>query len=98
MIDRVNRYYQQPASIALRRHFHDGIGLTGKYLEIFDDLRNTSGDTRTHAEHVQLPIRTYNSMAGIVGQTCITELIRLAEIGLRAEQAEQAENRINNGG
>lgn len=85
MTDRVNRYYQLPASPQMRRHFRENIGLTGKYLEIFDDLRNTSGSTQLHADNVGLPVKTYNAMAGIVAQACVFELLRLAEIGLKAE-------------
>lgn len=85
MTDRVNRYYQLPASRDLMRHFREDIGLTGKYLEIFDDLRNTFGGTQMHADNVNLPVKTYNAMASIVGQACVFELIRLAEIGLKAE-------------
>lgn len=86
MTDRVNRYYQLPASRELRRHFREEIGLTGKYLEIFDDLRNTSGNTQLHADNVGLPQKTYNAMASIVSQACVFELLRLAEIGLKADR------------
>lgn len=86
MNDRVNRYYQMPASHALVRHFRDSIGLTGKYLEIFDDLRECTGSSQLHADNVGLPTKTYNAMAAIVAQACVFELIRLAEIGLKAEQ------------
>lgn len=85
MTDRVNRYYQQPASRELVAHFKNDIGLVSDYLRIFEDLRDCCGDTQLHADNVGLPIKKYNAMSAIVGQTCITELIRLAEIGLRAE-------------
>lgn len=86
MTDRVNRYYQLPVSRELLTHMRTEIGLTGPYQAIFDDLRGASGDTQLHADNVGLSARQYNSMAAIVGQTCIWELLRLAEIGLKAEQ------------
>ena len=85
MIDRVNRYYQMPASPILLNHFRERIGLTGDYLRIFDDLRSVLGSTQLHADNVGLPLKSYNAMAGIVSQACVCELIRLAEIGLKAE-------------
>lgn len=86
MTDRVNRYYQLPASKELVHHMRNEIGLVGKYLEIFDDLRGISGDTQLHADNVKLSTKQYNQMACIVGQTCIWELLRLAEAGLKAER------------
>lgn len=86
MNDRVNRYYQFPVSRDLLHHMREEIGLVGKYLEIFDDLRSTLGNTQLHADNVNLPIKTYGSMASVVGQACIFELVRLAEVGLRAER------------
>lgn len=85
MIDRVNRYYQFPASKKLVSHFREDIGLTEQYVEIFDDLRHVIADTQTHAANVNLPLKTYNQMSGILALKCMTELIRLAEIGLEAE-------------
>ena len=85
MTDRVNRYYQLPASKALVNHFKEDIGLTDKYIDIFVDLRYASGDTITHADNVGLPIKQYNAMSAILGQACMRELVRLAEIGLDAE-------------
>ena len=86
MTDRVNRYYQLPASKEMIYHMRNEIGLVGKYLEIFDDLRGLSGDTQLHADNVGLSPKQYNQMACIVGQTCVWELLRLAELGLKAEQ------------
>lgn len=85
MTDRVNQYYQMPVSKEMIKHFREDIGLSGKYLDIFNDLREYSGDTQCHATNVGLPIKTYNSMSAIVGQKCIWELIRLAEIGLKLD-------------
>lgn len=84
MIDRVNQYYQLPVSAALIKHFRENIGLTGDYLAIFDDLRSTLGDTQLHADNLQMPLRKYNDKCAIVGQKCLWELLRLAEIGLKA--------------
>lgn len=86
MTDRVNRYFRLPASNELVRHFREDIGLQGEYLAIFDDLRGCLADTRCHASNVGLPLRIYNEQSAILGQHCIYELIRLAEIGLKAEQ------------
>lgn len=86
MIDRVNRYYQLPASRALVQHLRNDIGFTDKYVEIYDDLRDVFGSTQVHADNVGLPLKQYNAMAGLVGQQCICELIRLAEIGLKADR------------
>ena len=85
MIERVNRYYQLPASHAMVAHLRQDIGLTGDYLKIFDDLRQVTGSTQVHADNVGIPVRQYNAMAGIVGQTCVWELLRLAELGLKME-------------
>lgn len=92
MIGRVNDYYQRPASPALVEHFRHDIGLEGIYLEIFDDLRSCSGSTQLHADNVGLPLKIYNEKAGIVGNRSVTELIRLAEIGLKAEEMIRAAN------
>lgn len=89
MTDRVNTYYQQPASRALVEHFRREIGLTQKYIDIFDDLRQHSGDTQLHADNVGLPRRQYCDYAGELGKACVRELIRLAEIGLSAEQQKK---------
>lgn len=86
MTDRVNQYYQLPVSRALLNHMREEIGLKGKYLEIFDELRENLTDTQNHADNVNLPLKTFNAMSGIVGQRCIWELIRLAENGLKAER------------
>lgn len=86
MIDRVNNYYQHPVSNELLEHFRSEIGLVGVYREIFDDLRSCRGTTQVHADNVGLPVRQYNLMAGIVGQACVQELIRLAEIGLKSSE------------
>ena len=86
MTERVNQYYQLPVSKPLLKHMREEIGLHGKYLEVFDELRDNLTDTANHADNVQLPLKTYNAMSGIVGQRCIWELIRLAEIGLKTEQ------------
>ncbi len=88
MTDRVNRYYQLPASRDLIYHMRNETGLVGKYLEIFDDLRGVSGDTQLHADNVGISTKQYNQMAGIVGQTCVWELLRLAELGLKAERMQ----------
>ena len=85
MLYRVNKYYQLPASRELVTHMRNDIGLTGDYQRIFDDLRNVAGSTQLHASNVDLPEKKYNAMAAIVGQTCVWELLRLAEIGLKAE-------------
>lgn len=84
MIDRINNYYQLPVSPELLEHFRSEIGLVGLYRKIFDDLRECRGSTQLHADNVGLPVRQYNLMAGIVGQACVQELIRLAEIGLKS--------------
>ena len=84
MTDRVNNYSQLPVSKELLEHMRDEIGLVGVYKQIFDDLRDTRGSTQVHADNVGLPVRQYNLMAGIVGQACVHELIRLAEIGLKS--------------
>ena len=86
MIDRVNQYYQHPASKDLVNHFREDVGFTEKFVEIFDDLRNVFGDTQLHADNVGLPVKQYNLLVGILGQRCIWELIRLAEIGLKTER------------
>lgn len=86
MIYRVNQYYRLPVSQAMLRHFREDIGLTGEYLAIFNDLRNVAGSTQVHADNVGLPRKKYDEMAGIVGQKCLWELLRLAEIGLNADQ------------
>lgn len=84
MIDRVNNYYQLPVSPELLEHFQNGIGLVGLYRQIFDDLRECRGSTQVHADNIGIPVKQYNLMAGIVGQACVQELIRLAEIGLKS--------------
>lgn len=86
MTARVNQYYQLPCSMSLVSHMREDIGLHGKFLEIFDELRSRSTDTASHADNVGLPLKQYNAMSSIVGQKCVWELIRLAEIGLKAEQ------------
>lgn len=86
MIERVNQYYQLPVSKLLLQHMREETGLKGKYLEIFDELRDNLTDTANHADNVGLPLKQYNAMSGIVGQRCIWELIRLAEIGLKVER------------
>lgn len=86
MTDRVNRYYQLPVSRELLTHMRNEIGLTGTYQAIFDDLRGVSGDTQLHADNVGISTKQYNQMAAIVGQICIWELLRLAEIGLKSER------------
>lgn len=90
MTGRVNRYYQHPASRDLVIHFREEIGLAGDYLRIFDDLRGCSGDTQLHADNIGITVKNYNAMANIVGGVCISELIRLAEIGFAAETAMKA--------
>lgn len=87
MIDRVNNYYQLPASKELIEHFRDEIGLVGIYKDIFEDLRACRGSTQLHADNVGLTVRNYNLLSGIVGQTCILELLRLAEIGLKSSES-----------
>lgn len=84
MIDRINNYYQLPVSKELLDHMQSNIGLVGIYRQIFDDLRECRGTTQMHADNVGVPIKQYNLMAGIVGQACVHELIRLAEIGLKS--------------
>lgn len=84
MTERVNHYYQFPVSNELLEHFQSNIGLVGIYRDIFDDLRSCCGSTQMHADNVGLPVKQYNLMSGIVGQACIHELIRLAEIGLKS--------------
>lgn len=86
MIDRVNRYYQLPASEELVHHLRDEIGLTGEYKSIFDELRMTRADTQSHADNVGLPVKTFNYSCSILGKRLITELVRLAEIGLKADR------------
>ena len=84
MTDRVNQYYQLPVSAEMVRHFREDIGLAGDYLAIFNDLRAVLGDTQLHADNVGLPVKRYNDKSAIVGQKCLWELLRLAEIGLKA--------------
>lgn len=86
MIDRVNGYYMLPATRAMVEHFRNDLGLKGKYLEIFDDLRDCMADTACHASNVGLPLKRYNEMCGILSARCMTELVRLAEIGLKADR------------
>lgn len=71
MIDRVNNYYQLPASPAMLRHMREDIGLVGKYRDIFNDLRDCRGSTQMHADNVGVTVKQCNLMSGIVGQTCI---------------------------
>ena len=86
MTDRVNDYYQLPASNELVEHMRDEIGLTSEFRAIFDDLRMISGSTQLHADNIGLPLRRYGDKAALLGQRCVRELVRLAEIGLRAEK------------
>ena len=90
MTARVNNYYQLPASQELLQHFREDIGLTGRYLDIFDDLRACSGDTQFHADRVGLSKRDYCDSSTVTHQRCVRELVRLAEIGLKAEQKQLA--------
>ena len=86
MTDRVNGYYMLPASRALVEHFRNNLGIQGKYLEIFDDLRGCMADTSCHASNVGLPLKRYNEMCGTLSVRCMSELVRLAEIGLKSDR------------
>lgn len=88
MTERVNQYYQLPVSKPLLQHMREEIGLRGKYLEVFDELRDNLTDTANHADNVGLPLKQYNAISGIVSQRCVWELVRLAEIGLKTEQMQ----------
>jgi len=86
MLNRVNRYYQFPASKELVNHMRDEIGFTRPYRDIFDDLRNCTADTQCHADNCCMPLKQYNMMSATVGRMCVEELIRLAEIGLKSDR------------
>lgn len=86
MTTRVNDYYQLPASPALVQHFREDIGLTGKYLDIFDDLRACSGDTQLHADNVHISKKDYCDSSAVTHKKCVRELVRLAEIGLKYDK------------
>lgn len=85
MTERVNDYYQLPASPALVEYLRTKAGLTGDYLKIFDDLRSCSGSTQLHADNVGLPLKKYNEKAATVGIKCVHVLLNLAENGLKSE-------------
>ena len=89
MTYRVNQYYMLPASPALVNHLRNDIGLTGDHLLIFDDLRDALGDTQFHADRLNLPKKRYDDKAAQVGQKCLWELLRLAEIGLSASHTDK---------
>lgn len=86
MNDRVNGYYQLPASPALVEHFRTRLGLQGVYLDIFDELRTVTGDTACHASNLGLPLKKFNDKAAIVHARCVIELLRLAEKGLESDR------------
>lgn len=86
MTNRVNHYFQQPASPEFVRHMIEDTGFSAQDKEIVRDLRQYIGDTELHAQTVRLPVKLYNERVGKISVRLMDELFRLAQIGYLTEK------------
>lgn len=85
MTDRVNRYYATPVDPAFARHMIEGIGLSSRDQELVRRLRTTIGDTQLFADMAGMGKKKYSQVMGNIHRREMDELLRLAQIGYRAE-------------
>ncbi len=79
MNGRVNDHYGLPCSDALLNHMRSRFDDGSIYQRVFDELRRCKGSTAVHAANLNISERDFNHKAGIVGDTCVRELVKLAD-------------------
>ena len=85
MTDRVNRYYATPVDPEFARHMIAEIGLSPRDQELVRRLRTTIGDTQLFADMAGMDRKKYSQVMGNIHRREMDELLRLAQIGYRAE-------------
>ena len=86
---RVVNYYQAALDPAFVRHMVEGIGLSHRDQELVWQLRRNTGDTAYYADLAGMHKKMYCDVIGNVHRREMDELLRLAQVGFRAEQASQ---------
>lgn len=84
---RINAIYRRPVPKEFYLHFRNELGLTEEYKMIMDSLRNHLADSRFHYDNTMIPESRFERMLKKLTDCHITELIRLAVIGFRTENA-----------
>lgn len=86
MIDRTLHYYQAIVEPGFDKHMIEENGFSVDQQKIAWDFRRHTGNTDFFAQRAQLPVKRFNAVAASIHMRMMGELLRLAQIGWRAEQ------------
>lgn len=86
MLGRTLHYYQAIVEPGFDKHMIEQTGLTADQQKIAWDFRRHTGDTDFYAQHARMPVKRFNAVAANIHMRMMGELLRLAQIGWRAEQ------------
>jgi len=83
----LNQIYQEPIPERLHRYLRDECGLNGDQKLVFDSLRNHEAESAFHYDNTGLPERKFNRALRSMAMTHAQRMLRLAAIGLAAQDA-----------
>lgn len=84
----INAIYRRPYPAAFLSHMRNELGLTDEYKKVMDSLRENFADSRFHYENTMIPESKFEKILKRLNETELTELIRLAIIGFKTENAQ----------
>ena len=86
MLGRTLHYYQAIVEPGFAEHMIEETGLNDEQQQIAWDFRRFWGNTKFFAERARLPDKRFNEIAAEIHMRMVAELLRLAQIGWRAEK------------
>ena len=86
MIDRTLHYYQAITDPAFATHMIAETGLSPEQQRIAWDFRRHTGSTEFFADRARMPVKRFNAVSARIHMRMMDELLRLAQIGWRAEK------------
>lgn len=86
MLSRTLHYYQTIVEPGFDKHMIEQTGLNDNQQKIAWTFRKLTGDTEFYAQRAGLPVKRFNAIAAEIHMRMVAELLRLAQIGWRAEK------------
>ena len=82
---KINEIYRRPYPTDFIMHMRNELGLTDEYKKVMDSLREHLADSKFHYQYTMIPDAKFERILKKLTDCQLTELIRLATVGLRTE-------------